>query len=183
MTRTLAVTQNITLDGRIEMLGEWFDPNDQDPELVAELARHDERNDALLVGRQTFEDFRGFWPEQTDDTTGAHAHLEQVQKYVYSATLTDPRWQNSTVLTGNLATAVGELKAADGQDIVVTGSIRLTHGLFEAGLVDEVRLFTYPVVQGSGRRLFPEDFAQPRARLLEAKSFSGGVTYSAYRLS
>lgn len=180
--RTLAVTQNITLDGRIEMLGDWFDPQDQDEKLAAELQRHDEQNDAVLLGRQTFEDFRGFWPLQTDDTTGAHDHLNQVQKYVYSSTLTDPQWQNSTVLTGDLGRVIPELKQADGQDIVVTGSIQLTHALFSAGLVDEIRLFTYPVVQGRGKRLFPEEFAAPEVERLDTRTFSAGVTYASYRL-
>jgi dihydrofolate reductase len=181
--RTLAVTQNITLDGRIEMLDDWFDPGDQDEEMLDQLRREDEQCDGLLLGRQTFEDFRGYWPQQTDDATGITDQLNRVHKYVYSSTMTDPEWVNSTVLTGDLATVVGELKAREGRDIVVTGSIRLTHALLEAGLVDEIRLYAYPVVQGRGRRLFPEGFAAPRLRLVEGKAFTVGVTYSAYRLS
>ncbi|MFC0450326.1 hypothetical protein [Rhodococcus jostii] len=72
--RTLAITQNITLDGSIEMLGDWFDPADQDPQLLAATRLQSECADAILLGRQTFEDFRGYWPPQTDDQIAA-GHL------------------------------------------------------------------------------------------------------------
>ncbi|WP_432081303.1 dihydrofolate reductase family protein [Streptomyces sp. WAC 04229] len=157
--RTLAITENITVDGSIEMLTDWFDPQAQGEvdmaDVMEESHRQDSRADALLLGRRTFEDFRGYWPNQTDDTTGITAYLNQVQKYVVSKTLTDPMWDNSTVLAGDPVEEVRALKAQEGgKDIVLTGSIRLTHTLIEAGLVDEYRLFVYPVVQGRGRRLF-----------------------------
>lgn len=178
--RTLVITQNTTLDGSIEMLGDWFDPGADDSDQLAELRRQDETADALLVGRQTFEDFRGYWPLQTDDTTGITAYLDQVQKYVVSSTLTDPGWEPTTVLDGDWLTAVRDLEEQPGQDIVVTGSIRLTHALIAAGLVDEYRLFTHPAVQGRGRRLFPDGVEVPRLRRLDARSFGNGVTYAAY---
>lgn len=96
----LVITQNVTADGAVEMLTDWFDPSDQDQELAAELRRQDESCDAVLLGRQTFEDFRGYWPEQTDDTTGVSDQLNRVTKYVVSATITDPQWRNSVVLAG-----------------------------------------------------------------------------------
>ena len=136
--RTLAITQNITIDGSIEMLGDWFDPQGQagvdDSDLLEELHRQDSRADALLVGRQTFEDFRGYWPKQADDVTGVSDYL-------------------------------------------------LCHTLIGAGLVDEYRLFVYPVVQGRGRRLFPDGFELPKLKLLEAKAFRSGITYSRYARS
>ena len=101
-------------------------------------------------------------------------------KYVVSATMTEPGWANSTVLSGDPVEEVRALKELPGRDIVVTGSITLCHTLISAGLVDEYRLFTYPVVQGRGRRLFPDGFELPRLTLLDAKSFRGGVTYSCY---
>jgi dihydrofolate reductase len=94
--------------------------------------------------------------------------------------MTDPEWQNSVVVSGDLSTEVRALKELPGRDIVVTGSIHLCHALIEAGLVDEYRLFVYPVVQGRGRRLFPDGFELPELRLLEAKAFRSGVTYSRY---
>jgi dihydrofolate reductase len=182
--RTLAVTQNLTLDGSIEMIGNWFDPQEgatQDTsDQLEEARRQDATADALLLGRRTFEDFRGYWPLQTQDPTGISAYLDQVQKYVVSSTLADPGWEPTTVLRGDPVPAVRELKEQPGQDIVVTGSITLCHALVAAGLVDEYRLFTYPVVQGRGRRLFPEGVEVPRLERLDAKSFRNGVTYAAY---
>ena len=84
----LVITQNVTADGAVEMLTDWFDPSDQDQELAAELRRQDESCDAVLLGRQT------------DDTTGVSDQLNRVTKYVVSATITDPQWRNSVVLAG-----------------------------------------------------------------------------------
>jgi dihydrofolate reductase len=182
--RTLAITQNITVDGSIEMLGDWFDPQGKEgrdtSDLLDELHRQDRKADGLLVGRRTFEDFRGYWPQQSDDPTGISDYLNRVQKYVVSSTTGDPQWENSTVLSNDPVEEVRALKAEPGQDIVVTGSITLCHTLIEAGLVDEYRLFVYPVVQGRGRRLFPDGFECPELRLLEAKTFRSGITYSRY---
>ena len=178
--RTLAITQNITVDGRIEMLGDWFDPSDEAPDVLEEMHRQDQTCDAVLLGRQTFEDFRGYWPKQTDDTTGVTDQLNQVQKYVVSSTLTDPRWENSTVLSSDPVEEVQALKSQPGQDIVATGSIALCHALIEAGLVDEYRLFVYPAVQGRGRRLFPDGYEIPALKLLDTKAFSNGVACIQY---
>src|SRR6478735_193807 len=92
LMRTLVVTQNVTLDGSIEFLGDWFDPTAEDADLAAETRRLSERGDALVLGRQTFEDFRSYWPKQTDDTTGVTDELNRIDKYVVSSTLTDPDW-------------------------------------------------------------------------------------------
>ena len=182
--RTLAITQNITIDGSIEMLGDWFDPQGQggtdNSDLLEELHRQDREADGFLVGRQTFEDLRGYWPQQTDDATGVTEYLNRVQKYVVSSTMTDPEWENSTVLSGDPVEEVRALKQQPGKDIVVTGSITLCHTLIEAGLVDEYRLFVYPVVQGRGRRLFPDGFELSRLRLIDAKAFRSGITCSRY---
>jgi dihydrofolate reductase len=181
--RKLVVTQNITVDGSIEMLRDWFTPTQgeaADADQVAELHRQDRAADALLLGRRTFEDFRGYWPKQIEDPAGITAYLNQVQKYVVSATLTDPEWENSTVLTGDPVEQVQQLKEQPGLDIVLTGSITLCHSLISAGVVDEYRLFTYPAVQGRGRRLFPDGFEAPALRLLDAKAFRAGVTLACY---
>jgi dihydrofolate reductase len=180
--RTLAITQNVTLDGSIEMLGDWFDPREQAnaPGLLEELHRQDRAADGFLVGRKTFEALRGYWPARADDETGITEYLNRVQKYVVSSTMTDPQWQNSTVLAGNPVDEVRALKEQPGLDIVVTGSITLCHALIEAELVDEYRLLVYPVVQGSGRRLFPDGLEPASLTLLEAQAFRNGVAYSRY---
>ncbi|MDT9593297.1 dihydrofolate reductase family protein [Nocardioides zeae] len=182
MTRTLAVTQNITLDGRIEMLDDWFDPTTGSDDLVEESHRQDAQADAVLLGRQTFTDFRGFWRDRVDDQTGVTDYLNRIDKYVVSATLTDPDWAGSTVVTGDVLAEVAALKEQPGDDIVVTGSIRLTHALLAAGLVDEVRLFVYPAVQGRGRLLFPDGFVAQGQRPLEARVFTGGVAFQRWAL-
>ena len=94
--RTLAITENVTLDGSIEMLQDWFDPEGQGgidmSDVNQEIRRQSNDADAVLLGRKTFESFRGYWPNQTDDTTGVTDYLNRVQKYVVSSTLEDPEW-------------------------------------------------------------------------------------------
>jgi dihydrofolate reductase len=179
--RKLVITQNITLDGSVEMLDDWFDPQLQDEDLLEESHRQDSQADALLVGRQTFEDFRGYWPKQTDDPTGVTDYLNRVAKYVVSSTMGDPEWQNSIVVTGDPIERTIELKSQPGKNIVLTGSISLAHALIAGGVVDEYRLFVYPAVQGRGRRLFPDGTAIPNLTLVEPpKSFRSGITLLRY---
>ena len=179
--RKLVITENITLDGSIEMLDDWFDPQLQDDELLEETHRQDAQADAMFLGRQTFEDFRGYWPKQSDDATGITDYLNSVAKYVVSSTMTDPEWKNSTVLAGDPVQRAQALKAEPGKDIVLTGSISLAHTLIAAGVVDEYRLLVYPAVQGRGRRLFPDGTSIPALTLAEPpKSFPSGITLLRY---
>jgi dihydrofolate reductase len=180
--RTLAITQNITVDGAVEMLDDWFEPSAQadQSDLLAELRRQDDASDAMLLGRRTFEDFRGYWRHRDDDPTGIGAQLDRVPKYVVSSTLADAGWENTTVLKGDATEEVRALKEQPGTDIIVTGSIMLSHALVAAGLVDEYRLFVYPVVQGRGRRLLPEGVAASSLRLVYAATFRCGVTFARY---
>lgn len=184
MTRKLVITQNITLDGRIQMLDDWFDDQGgvDDAEYMAEQRRQDDAADALLVGRQTFTDFRGYWRDLENDATGISDYLNGVQKYVVTSTLADDDldWQHSTALRGDVVEEVGALKAADGLDICCTGSLTLLPTLIEAGLVDEYRLWVFPVVQGRGSRLFPEGYRTSDLTLLEARSFACGLGLVTY---
>jgi dihydrofolate reductase len=185
--RTLAITQNITVGGSIEMLGDWFNPQGQadvdSSDVLDELKRQTARSDALVLGRRTFEDMRGYWPQQADDATGISESLNRQRKYVLSSTMTDPAWQNSTILSGDPVTEVHALKEAPGRDIIVTGSITICHALIRAGVVDEYRLFAFPVVQGRGRRLFPDGFEDVELRLVDVKAFHSGIAYSCYARS
>src|SRR4029079_805480 len=117
--RKLVITQNITVDGAVEMLGDWFDPQLADDDLLAESHRQDAEADALLVGRRTFEDFRSYWPNQTEDPTGITAYLNEVERYVVSSTRSDPEWENSRVLAGDPVEQTKELKSRPGKDIVL----------------------------------------------------------------
>jgi dihydrofolate reductase len=178
--RTLAITQNITVDGSIEFVDDWFDPTSQDDELAAEIRRQSAEEDVLLLGRRTFVELRAFWPKQTADDTGIAAHLDRVDKYVVSSTLTDPGWVNSTVLGADWLEQVAGLKQEDGGDIIVTGSISLCSALVAARLVDEYRLFVHPVVQGRGRRLFSENGNGQRLDLRVSRRFPSGVVLLTY---
>jgi dihydrofolate reductase len=184
--RDLIVTENITLDGVIDATEGWFAPAGDDADVdesdvVDAVREHREAADAFLVGRVTFEQMRGYWPLQTDDATGISDYLNRVPKYVVSATLQDPEWEPTTVLSGPLAEEIRVLKSQPGEDIVTTGSITLVHDLTAAGLVDEYRLFVYPVVLGQGRRLFAEAHGIPRLRLVEARPFRSGIVLMRYR--
>jgi dihydrofolate reductase len=183
--RDLVVTENITLDGVIDASAGWFSVTDEpgvdQSDLVAALRAQSEAADAVLFGRVTFEEMRGYWPQQTDDTTGVTDYLNRVAKYVVSTTLDDPRWQHTTMLRGPFQDEIRALKSKPGKDIVTTGSITLVHALIAAGLVDEYRLFVYPVVLGRGARLFADGTEVPRLRLLETRPFRSGVVLLRYR--
>jgi len=184
--RDLIVTENITLDGVIDASAGWFSvANDAEVDqsnLVAALGAQREAADAVVFGRVTFQELRGYWPKQTDDTTGVTDYLNRVTKYVVSATMGDPGWEHTTVLRGSaLHDEIRALKSEPGKDIVTTGSITLVHALIAAGLVDEYRLFVYPVVLGRGERLFADATEVPRLRLVEARPFRSGIVLLRYR--
>jgi dihydrofolate reductase len=183
--RDLIMTQNITLDGVVDAAGDWFSPagfGDVDQsDLIAALTEQREAADAFLTGRRTFEQMRSFWPQQTDDRTGVSAYLDRVHKYVVSSTIEDPAWEPTTVLRGPLEDEIAALKAAPGADIVVTGSLTLVPALIALGVVDEYRLFVYPVVLGRGTRLFADATGVPSLQLVESRAFASGVVLLRYR--
>jgi dihydrofolate reductase len=130
--RRIVITQNITLDGVIDNDEGWFDVStdtEQGRELAAVTAEHAAASDGFLVGRVTFEEMRSFWPVQVDDDTGVTDHLNRVRKYVVSTTLDDPDWEGTTILRGgeSLEPEIRALTEQDGTDIVLTGSITLSH--------------------------------------------------------
>lgn len=184
-TRSLIITQNITLDGVIDASEGWFTSSDGESDvdssdLLEVLREQREAADAFLVGRVTFEQMRGYWPQQADDATGISDYLNGVSKYVVSAGLEEPGWANTTVLRGPLVDEIVRLKTTQGADIVCTGSLTLVPALISAGLVDEYRLFVYPVVLGRGQRLFEGASGRAHLRLAEAKPFRSGVTLLRY---
>ena len=182
----LVITQNITLDGVIEQeAGDWFAPAGEEEVDLSDLGEHLQemmgQEDAQLYGRKTFESMRGFWPHQSDDTTGVTAHLNSVHKYVISTTMEDPEWENSTLISGDLHDEVRALKDQPGGNLGVTGSISVCDSLIGTGLVDAYRLLVYPVVVGRGRRLFGGgDTAQQDLRLTDTKPFTSGIVLLTY---
>ena len=182
--RKLVVTENITLDGVIDASEGWFAPaGDEeidDSDINEALRGQMATTGAVLLGRVTFEEMRGYWPMQDDDETGVAEYLDNVSKYVVSSTIKDPEWERSTVLSGEVEEQVRELKQQPGQDIVATGSIALVHELIALDLVDEYRLFVYPVVMGRGHRLFSDGTRFPKLKLIDSRAFRSGVVLLVY---
>jgi dihydrofolate reductase len=134
-------------------------------------------SDALLLGRVTYEGFAEAWPSRD----GAFADkFNSMPKYVVSSTLEDPAWNNTTVLAGDVVEEVSKLRREQAGDIVVHGSARLVQALLEAELVDELRLMVFPVLLGSGRRLFGSTDGKRRMRLADSKTVGDGVAILIY---
>jgi dihydrofolate reductase len=141
-----------------------------------------QRADAFLFGRRTYEIFARSWgaiAEMRAQPIGVA--LNEKPKYVASTTLIDPQWADTTVLSGDLAAAIGELKAKPAGELQVHGSGALVRWLFDNRLVDEITLFTYPVVVGQGTRLFPDTGPDAALDLVDSRAFSNGITMQVYR--
>ena len=141
-----------------------------------------ERADAFLFGRRTYENFAGSWgawPDPGDSPIWTALNVRP--KYVASTRPFDPRWAPATVLSGDLAAAVRELKAKDGRELHVPGSGVLVRWLLDHSLVDEMTLFTFPVVVGKGTRLFPESGQDMALDLMGSRATPSGVTIQVYR--
>jgi len=136
---------------------------------------------SLLLGRRTYEDFYSVWPKRTDNPYTEH--LNKVQKYVASTTLKEPLpWQNSTLLNGDAADAVATLKRQRNQSFAILGSGELIKSLIRRNLIDEYILAIYPIVFGTGRRLFP-DGESVRLRLVESFTTTTGVIIATYQVA
>ena len=140
-----------------------------------------QRADAFLFGRRTYEIFAGYWGVMEDSGNPIATALNTRPKYVASTTLTEPGWANTTVLSGNLATAIRELKAKPGGELQVHGSGNLVRRLFDNRLVDEITLLIYPMIIGQGTRLFPESGPDIALDLVDSRVTSKGVTIQVYR--
>jgi dihydrofolate reductase len=148
-----------------------------------------QRADAFLFGRRTYELFAGYWGAEeraraAAEDPGNHPITDALNtkpKYLVSNTLTDPRWANTTVLSGDIAAAIGELKATPGGELQVHGSGALIRWLLENGLVDEMNLITVPVVLGQGTRLFPDAGPDIALDLVDSRADSKGITIQVYR--
>jgi dihydrofolate reductase len=141
-----------------------------------------QRADTFLFGRRTYEIFAGSWGTWDDPgDSPIWTALNAQPKYVASSTLTDPKWANTTVLSGDLAAAVGELKAKRGGELQVHGSGALFRWLLDNDLVNEINLFIFPVVVGQGTRLFPETGPNAALELVESQATPSGVMIQVYR--
>ena len=140
-----------------------------------------QRADGFLFGRRTYEIFAGYWGVMADSSHPIAAALNTRPKYVASTTLTDPQWADTTVLSGDVAAAVGELKAKPGRELQVHGSGNLVRWLVDNHLVDEITLLTYPVIVGQGTRLFPATGPDTALELVDSRATPSGVTIQVYR--
>jgi dihydrofolate reductase len=140
-----------------------------------------QRADAFLFGRRTYELFAGYWGVREDLGHPVAGALNTRPKYVASNTLTEPRWADTTVLSGDLAAAIGELKAKPAGELQVHGSGILTRWLLEHDLVDEMNLLIVPVLVGQGTRLFPDDGPDIALELVDSQAFPKGTTLQIYR--
>ncbi len=184
--RRIVVTEFISLDGVIEdpggaegfRHGGWsFKFNDPDgmKYKLDETMDHE----AMLLGRVTYEGFAQAWPGRTDDV-GFADKMNSMPKYVVSKTLTQADWNNSTILSGDLAQEVTALKEQDGGDILVAGSASLVRGLTDLGLVDEYRLMTFPIALGEGKRLFDGISDAVTLNLVDVKHLKTGPVILTY---
>ena len=137
-------------------------------------------SEALLLGRVTYEGFAAAWPSREGEFADK---FNEMPKYVVSSTLEDPEWNNSSVLEGDVAKEVSKLRQAQEGDIVVHGSAQLVQTLIEHDLVDELRVMVFPVLLGSGKRLFGDMNDKKRLRLVDSKTVGDGIAILTYELA
>jgi dihydrofolate reductase len=189
----LTINMNVSVDGVMQGLGGpeedrrrgferggWAMPH-FDSETAALTGQVYQRADTFLFGRWTYEIFADYWGAMADSDDPIAVALNTRPKYVASTTLTDPRWADTTVFSGDVAAAVSELKAKPGGELQVVGSLSLVRLLLDNDLVDELTLLTYPVVVGQGRRLFPDTGPDLALELVESRATASGVTMQVYR--
>lgn len=167
--RAIVVTEFVSLDGVMEHPG-WTFPYWND-EIAAFKGEETDAADALLLGRVTYEGFAAAWPDSEDE--GA-PYMNSVAKVVVSSTLTSADWNNTTLIRENVVETIRQLKAQPGKDILVYGSATLVETLMQHDLVDRYRLLVYPVVLGTGKRLFNAG-TTATLKLVSVQSFSSGV--------
>src|SRR5213076_2237499 len=137
-----------------------------------------DESEALLLGRITYEGFAEAWPSRTGDFADK---FNTMPKYVVSSTLRDPAWNNTTVLSGDLADEVSKVRESANGDVYVHGSAQLAQALLERDLVDELHLMVFPVVLGTGKRFFGETTAKKPLQLVESSTVGAGVAILIYR--
>jgi dihydrofolate reductase len=171
----------ISLDGVVEAPGTWHFPYFND-EMAAAVTEQVEASDTMLLGRVSYEEFAGFWPQQGSEVELAD-RMNGVPKLVVSSTLDNvDAWQNSTLIPGDTAVeALTTLKAGAGKNISIVGSPTLVRTLLHEGLVDELDLLVHPIVIGSGKRLFPDGSDRQPLELARADTFKTGVMRLVYR--
>jgi dihydrofolate reductase len=185
----IVISTNVSFDGVVQdpdgaegfRLGGWFGQfGGEDLEEWAKVEFEEALGtEALLLGRRSDEWFAARWLSKTGEWAD---RLNSLPKYVVSSTLQEPKWSNSTVLRGDVVSEVSKLKQELAGDIVVYASYQLGRTLIEHDLVDELRLFVYPVVLGAGERLFGQTSDKKPMRLVDAKTIGDGLVFLTYTL-
>ncbi len=170
----------LSLDGVMESPGDWHFPY-FNAEMGDAVQSQMAASDTMLLGRVTYQEFAAFWPQQSNVEVPGADHMNNTPKVVVSTTLDTVEWQNSTLLTGNLAEELTKLKRQPGKEIAITGSGTLVRSLLRDDLLDELRLLVHPIVVGSGKRLFEDGSAQKPLKLVDSKTFSTGVLSLTYQ--
>ena len=168
----------ISLDGVVEAPQDWHFPyfNDEMGEAVAAQA---DAADTMLFGRNTFEEFAGFWPQQGSDVPFADV-INNTPKVLVSTTLKSVDWEPTTIIDHDVVESIMALKEQPGRDISITGSPTLVRTLLREGLLDELRLLVHPIVVGHGKKLFADEDQPIPLKLLEARTFQTGVQAMTY---
>jgi dihydrofolate reductase len=176
--RRIVVTEFVALDGVVEAPERWHVPYIED-ELLESVGKRYFASDALLLGRVTYHSFVGSWPFRTADDFAFADHMNaEMSKYVVSTTLDGVewgRWDDATLIKGDVAEEVSRLKREPGKDILVAGSVSLVQALLREDLIDELHLLVHPVVAGKGRRLFEDGGDPKRFELIDSKTLGTGV--------
>jgi dihydrofolate reductase len=170
----------VSLDGVYDEPGEWHFPYFND-EMGAAVDAQMAAADAMLLGRVTYEEFAAYWPTHEPADDPLRAYMNGTTKYVVSNSLTSADWENSTLVSGDVAAALTDLKRQPGKNISITGSGTLVRSLLRDGLLDELRLLVHPLAVGRGKRLFPEGSEKAELKLVEAETFATGVLYLTYQ--
>jgi dihydrofolate reductase len=179
--RKVIASEFVSLDGVMESPDQWHFPYFND-EMGQAIGEGFATSDAMLMGRVLYEEWAAYWPQQDPEENPVAEQMNGVQKYVVSTTLEGPlEWQNSTLIQGDIAEEISELKRQPGKDIVISGSGALVRSLLRNGLIDELRLMVHPIVVGSGKRLFEDGEEQTALELVESTTFATGVLYLIYR--
>ena len=176
----LTTNQQVSVDGVVQNNGRWA-RSQFDSDAMSWNDQAYQRADAFLFGRRTYDLFAGYWGVRDDLENPIVGALNTKPKYVASKTLTEPQWAGTTVLSGNLATAIRELKAGPEGELQVLGSGTLTQWLLEHDLIDEMNLLIIPIVVGQGARLFPDKGPDIALDLIESRAFPKGITLQIYR--
>jgi dihydrofolate reductase len=178
--RKLVSSFFISLDGVVEAPDKWHFPFFND-EMGAAVGDAIAASDSMLLGRNTYEEWAAYWPHQDPASDPFVSVMNDTPKFVASTTLNEVDWQNTTLLGGDLAESVAELKARPGKNIGMSGSATLVRSLLELGLVDELRLLVHPLVVGQGAKLFPDGSPPVSLELADSRTFTTGVLDLTYR--